>query len=961
MPPLKSALPLQIIKHRPFASSLTAVVFFWGWVIGTAVTFPVGVILDLETESGMVWNTTIAMAVEDFYASHRDYKTRLVLNVRDTKQDVFGSAVSVVDLLGNFGVQAIIGPTDSSQARIVSELGNRAQVPIISFSASNPSLSHANTPYFIRTGLDDSSQVNVIADIINHFRWSEVVPIYEDSEYGNGIIPFLYEALSSVDAKISCRGSGSIPPTATDDQIYSTLKVLKSHEARVFVVHMRPSLGWRLFKKASEIGMMEDGYVWIITDGISSALNLADPSTVPLDSMQGVLGVKPYVQTSEALRNFTSRWKTRIRKDRDLNSDASLDVHALWAYDTVWALAMAVEKVVESSTSTSTSTKDHFGKSIDYSNLGMLKAFSLGPELVDAIVATEFSGLSGKFHLVDGQLQSSPFQIVNVNGWAPGREVGFWKSSSGLSRRLSVSAENMINTNVLGPVIWPGEAKLIGGDGRRMLSPVEKNKRKITVIVPMKNGFNEFVKVESIDNRTKEVNVSGFSIDVFKQVIKNLNVDIVKYEAYSIYENHNYDDMCKELKKDSVIVGDVTIIARRSYVEFSLPFTETGIAMLVPTSKNSYAESGSPWILFKPWKWDLWLTVFGFLLLTALMVWVIEHRINPEFRGPPSQQMSLVFYLVFSTLVFPQKEMVISNLSRIAYIVWVVVIFILTTSYTASLTSMLTVENLQRPRITDLVSLLDNGDYVGYQCGAFLNNTLHDFGFSKSKIKCYNTSEEYNIALSLGSSGGGVSAVLDEVPYINLFLNKHSSNYTMVVQTHKGFGMSNTQQTSGYGFGFVFPKGDPLVLDVSRGVLEVTQGTTIDAIDEKWFGARKMSNEEDHDYIQLSFHNFWGLFVITGGASVIAIIVYLINFACSNWGEIKDVVFSDSSIKTKISMTATMFDKKDSKFKAVENDSRHTNSSDECCGSMIVDQTSASSSEYHLSATPKITRFLSLN
>ncbi|KMZ74962.1 Glutamate receptor [Zostera marina] len=894
----------QIIKHRPFAYSLTAVVFFWSWV--TAVTFPVGVILDLETESGMVWNTTIAIAVEDFYASHRDYKTRLVLNVRDTKQDVFGSAVSVVDLLGNFGVQAIIGPTDSSQARIVSELGNRAQVPIISFSASNPSLSHANTPYFIRTGLDDSSQVNVIADIINHFRWSEVVPIYEDSEYGNGIIPFLYEALSSVDAKISCRGSGSIPPTATDDQIYSTLKVLKSHEARVFVVHMRPSLGWRLFKKASEIGMMEDGYVWIITDGISSALDLADPSTVPLDSMQGVLGVKPYVQTSEALRNFTSRLKTRIRKDRDLNSDASLDVHALWAYDTVWALAMAVEKVVESSfsssSSTSTSTKDHFEKSIDYSNLGMLKVFSLGPELVDAIVATEFSGLSGKFHLVDGQLQSSPFQIVNiVNGWAPGREVGFWKSSSGLSRRLS--AENMINTDVLGPVIWPGESKHFGGGGRRMLSSVEKNKRKITVIVPMKNGFNEFVKVESIDNRTKEVNVSGFSIDVFKKVIKNLNVDIVKYEAYQIDENHNYDKMCKELKKNSVIVGDVTIIANRSTdVEFSLPFTETGIAMLVPTNKNSYAESGSPWILFKPWKWDLWLTVFGFLLLTALMVWVIEHRINPEFRGPPSQQMSLVFYIVFSTLVFPEKEMVKSNLSRIAYIVWVFVIFILTTSYTASLTSMLTVENLQRPRITDLVSLSENGDYVGYQCGSFVNNTLlNNFKFSKSKIKCYNTSEEYNMALSKGN----VSAVVDEVPFINVFLNNHSSNYTMVVQTHKGLGMSNTQQTSGYGFGFVFHKGDPLVLNVSSEVLQITQGTTIDDIDKKWFPARKKS--EDHNYIQLSFRNFWGLFVVTGGASVIAIIVYLSNFACSNWGEIKDVVFSDSSVKTKISMTATIF------------------------------------------------------
>lgn len=60
-----------------------------------SIRVPIGVILDLEAESGKVWNTTISMAIEDFYTSHTDYKTRLALNIRDSKEDVSADATSI--------------------------------------------------------------------------------------------------------------------------------------------------------------------------------------------------------------------------------------------------------------------------------------------------------------------------------------------------------------------------------------------------------------------------------------------------------------------------------------------------------------------------------------------------------------------------------------------------------------------------------------------------------------------------------------------------------------------------------------------------------------------------------------------------------------------------------------------------------------------------------------------------
>jgi hypothetical protein len=50
---------------------------------------PVGVILDLNTIVGKIGQTSIAMAMEDFYIANKNYSTRLVLHIRDSNGDDF--------------------------------------------------------------------------------------------------------------------------------------------------------------------------------------------------------------------------------------------------------------------------------------------------------------------------------------------------------------------------------------------------------------------------------------------------------------------------------------------------------------------------------------------------------------------------------------------------------------------------------------------------------------------------------------------------------------------------------------------------------------------------------------------------------------------------------------------------------------------------------------------------------
>lgn len=101
-------------------------------------------------------------------------------------------------------------------------------------------------------------------------------------------------------------------------------------------------------------------------------------------------------------------------------------------------------------------------------------------------------------------------------------------------------------------------------------------------------------------------------------------------------------------------MGDITILANRSqYVDFTLPYLQSDVSMVVKIKDD---ERGNMWIFLKPLSWDLWLTTGVAFVCTGLVVWILEHRINNEFRGSPNQQVGTVFWFSFSILVFAHSK-----------------------------------------------------------------------------------------------------------------------------------------------------------------------------------------------------------------------------------------------------------------------------------------------------------------
>jgi len=134
-------------------------------------------------------------------------------------------------------------------------------------------------------------------------------------------------------------------------------------------------------------------------------------------------------------------------------------------------------------------------------------------------------------------------------------------------------------------------------------------------------------------------------------------------------------------------------------------------------------------------------------------------------------------------------ENTVSTLGRLVLIIWLFVVLIINSSYTASLTSILTVQQLSS-RVEGLDSLISSTDPIGFQVGSFAKNYLmEDLNIAESRLVPLERPEDYAKALDLGPKGGGVAAVVDELPYIEIFLSSYC-NYRTVGQefTKSGWG-----------------------------------------------------------------------------------------------------------------------------------------------------------------------------
>ncbi|EPS72720.1 glutamate receptor, partial [Genlisea aurea] len=753
-------------------------------------------------------------------------------------------------------VIAVLGPQSSGIAHVISNVLNELHVPLLSFGATDPTLAALQYPFFLRTTLNDLHQMRAVADLVSYFGWRELVAVFVDDDYGRNGISVLGDALAPKLAKISYKAA--LPPGPPAAAVDAALIQANLLESRIFVVHVNPDTGLDVFSSAKKLGMMSSGYVWIATDWLPSVTDpsqAVDPATA--DRIQGVVAFRHYIPESNLKAGFASRWNG-LKNRRT----ASFNTYAMYAYDSVWLLARALDSVLRSGSGNLSFSADPRLLQGAGLNFSALRIFDQGGALMGVLVETNFTGVTGEVRFDrDKDLIRPAFEVLNFvgNGF---RRIGYWSNSSGLSTDLPASprpanGSSPANNQHLSVVLWPGDTAV---KPKGWVFP--NNGKPLRITVPYRVTYPEFATKDN-----GPLGVQGFCIDVFEAAVALLPYPVP--HEYVLYgdgkRNPSFSNIVNDVSQDKydAAVGDITITTNRTrIVDFTQPYVESGLVVVVLNRE----EKSSPWSFLKPFTWQMWAVTGIFFIFVGTVVWILEHRTNVEFRGSLRQQLVTVFWFSFSTMFFSHRENTLSTLGRLVLILWLFVVLIINSSYTASLASLLTVQQLSS-RIQGIDSLISSSDPIGIQDGSFAYKYLIDeLSIAHSRIKIMKTQADYVDALVRGPDHGGVAAIVDELPYVELFLSNTKCRFSTV-------GREFTKS----GWGFAFQRDSPLAADLSTAILQLSENGDLQRIHDKWISpngcSSTQSNQSNENH--LSLNSFWGLFLICGIACVIALTVFL--------------------------------------------------------------------------------------
>ncbi|KAK9676779.1 hypothetical protein RND81_11G100100 [Saponaria officinalis] len=818
-------------------------------------TINIGALFTFNSAIGRALMPAIEAAIDDVNLDSAILPgTTLNLILHDTNCSGFLGTMEVLQFMVN-DVAIAIGPLSSSIAHVISNVVNELHVPLLSL-ATDPSLSSLQYPFFYRTVQSDYFQMYAIADIVAQYGWRDVVAIYVDTDYGRNGISVLGDALAKKRAKISYKAA--FAPDASMTAIKELLGQVSLMESRVYVIHVNPDSGVSIFSIAKSLRMMRSGFVWIATNWLATVIDgseTVDPVTV--DLLQGVLMFRHHIPDSKQKHDLELRWKGL--KDAE---HSRINSYAFYAYDSVMLAAHALETLFSQSGNLSFSSDPRLsstnGSSLNFSSL---RVFQGGEKLLQILAATNFTGVSGHIQFdSDKNVLLPALDIINIVG-NRSNKIGYWSNYSGLSViapeiLYRKPANKSASSQQLNGVIWPGQTSKVP---RGWVFP---NDKPLRIAVPNRASYKEFVA-----KNKDPPGVQGFSIDVFEAALTLLPYAVP--HTYILYgdglRNPNYEDLIYDVSQNKfdAAVGDIAITMNRTrIVDFTQPYIESGLVVVTTVRK----VKSSAWSFLKPFTLQMWLVTGAFFILVGVVVWILEHRINSEFRGPPNQQLLTILWFSFSTMFFSHRENTVSTLGRFVLIIWLFVVLIINSSYTASLTSILTVQQLSS-RIDGIDSLVSSSEPIGVQDGSFARDYLvRELNVADSRIKWLKNQEECADALRRGSSNGGVAAIVDELPYVQVLLSYSNCEFQIVGQEFT---------KSDWGFGF--QRDSPLGVDLSTAVLQLSENGELQRLHEKWLSHQTCSSQSSADDSRLSLKSFWGLFLICGATCVLALAIFFIK------------------------------------------------------------------------------------
>lgn len=776
----------------------------------------------------------------------------LTMNETDPKSII----KSICDLMTEHWLQGVVFGDDTDQeaiAQILDFISAQTHIPILGVRGGSSMIMAAkdDNSMFFQFGPSIEQQASVILNIMEEYDWyifsivTTYYPGYQDfvtkirSTIENSFVGWELEEVLLLDMSVD----------DGDSKIQNQLKKLQSP---VILLYCTKEEANTIFEVAHSVGITGYGFTWIVP-----SLVAGDTDVVPAEFPTGLLSVS-YDEWDYGL-------EARVR-------------------DGVAIITMATSTMM-----------------MDRGPHTLLKAECHGApdkktpisgnpnEVLRYLMNVTFEGRNLSFS-EDGYQMHPKLVIILLNKDRQWDRVGKWENGS-LSMKYHV---------------WP-RYELYGGVATREddhLSIVTLEEAPFVIVEDvdplsgtcMRNTVPCRKQIKGLNN-TKEAGIyikrccKGFCIDILKKIAKTVKFT---YDLYLVTNgkhgkkiNGTWNGLVGEVvvKNAHMAVGSLTINEERSEViDFSVPFIETGISVMVSRSNGTV----SPSAFLEPFSADVWVMMFVMLLLvSAVAVFVFEYfspvgynRCLADGREPHGPSFTigkaiwLLWGLVFNNSVPVQNPK--GTTSKIMVSVWAFFAVIFLASYTANLAAFM----IQEEYVDQVTGLSDkkfqspNDFSPPFRFGTVPNgSTERNIRNNYPEMHSYMTKfHQRNVNEALQSlKAGKLDAFIYDAAVLNYMAGRDEG--CKLVTIGSGYIFATT------GYGIAIQKESLWKRHVDLAILELFGDGEMEELESLWLTGICHHEKNEVMSSQLDVDNMAGVFYMLGAAMALS----LITFICEHW------------------------------------------------------------------------------
>ncbi|XP_042201038.1 glutamate receptor ionotropic, NMDA 2B, partial [Callorhinchus milii] len=334
-------------------------------------------------------------------------------------------------------------------------------------------------------------------------------------------------------------------------------------------------------------------------------------------------------------------------------------------------------------------------------------------------------------------------------------------------------------------------------------------------------------------------------------------------------------------KKAHMAVGSLTINEERSeVVDFSVPFIETGISVMVSRSNGTV----SPSAFLEPFSADVWVMMFVMLLIvSAVAVFVFEYfspvgynRCLADGREPGGPSFTigkaiwLLWGLVFNNSVPVQNPK--GTTSKIMVSVWAFFAVIFLASYTANLAAFM----IQEEYVDQVSGLSDNkfqspNDFSPpFRFGTVPNgsterNIRNNYPEMHSYMTKFNQKSVLDALVSL--KAGKLDAFIYDAAVLNYMAGRDEGCKLVTIGSGKVFA------TTGYGIAIQKVSGWKRPVDLA--ILQLFGDGDMEELEALWLTGICHNEKNEVMSSQLDLDNMAGVFYMLGAAMALSLITFI--------------------------------------------------------------------------------------